>query len=565
MIKNRFFLTKKDYFLAIISAVFAYQINNYFGFIGINSADSFQTFDSGNRVLKGDLPFRDYWAASGGPIIDIMQSFFFKILGISWSTYVVHASILNAFFAISVYLYSRSNKISKNKSFLFAILSGILMYPAAGTPQVDHHTIIIGTISLILFFTFLKKKYFRLMVFLPLIFLLCFFIKQVPTTYYVATIVGISLIYAIFLKEYKVIIYLFFGSLFAFALLFLFLNLNNIFIADIYKQYISLTLDGASTRIDDRAKGLFVDNLFKIKYIILFLIPFIFLVIQNLYNKDLKNKENYFLDVYLFFCLIVSSCLHESYTDNQSVTFGLLPVYSILILSLTKENKSRALFYIFCALSLIIGLRLINENQIYIVLIAFLLLIYFFGKKFNISLKKTSSVIIIYTLLTSLLYFENIIRNRYWFDIVDPNWNNAIDAKEIDPKFSGLIWLSNEKNSPKEIFDIKDILSYLKSLNENYIIITNYQIYNSILDKKNYSPVKYWWNNFTYPSKENRYKNEFDNFFIKKININNVKKIIVAAEIKGVFKINEFEWLNKCAVKETQNKNFDIYNIINEC
>ena len=76
---NRFFLTKKDYFLAIISAVFAYQINNYFGFIGINSADSFQTFDSGNRVLKGDLPFRDYWAASGGPIIDIMQSFFFKI------------------------------------------------------------------------------------------------------------------------------------------------------------------------------------------------------------------------------------------------------------------------------------------------------------------------------------------------------------------------------------------------------------------------------------------------------------------------------------------------------
>ena len=113
-------------------------------------------------------------------------------------------------------------------------------------------------------------------------------------------------------------------------------------------------------------------------------------------------------------------------------------------------------------MSIIIGLRLINENQIYIVLIAFLLLIYFFGKKFNISLKKTSSVIIIYTLLTSLLYFENIIRNRYWFDIVDPNWNNAIDAKEIDPKFSGLIWLSNEKNSPKEIFDIKDILSAKK-------------------------------------------------------------------------------------------------------
>ena len=103
MIKNRFFLTKNDYFFIIITIICAYQINNYFGFIGINSADSFQTFDSGYRVMKGDLPFRDYWVVSGGPFIDIMQSFFFKVLGVSWSTYVIHASILNSIFLFWIY------------------------------------------------------------------------------------------------------------------------------------------------------------------------------------------------------------------------------------------------------------------------------------------------------------------------------------------------------------------------------------------------------------------------------------------------------------------------------
>ena len=93
----------------------ACQINNYFGFIGFNPGDSFQTFDSGHRVLKGDLPFKDYWVVSGGPLIDIMQSFVFKILGVSWSSFVIHASILNSIYSISIYFYARLTKLSKKK------------------------------------------------------------------------------------------------------------------------------------------------------------------------------------------------------------------------------------------------------------------------------------------------------------------------------------------------------------------------------------------------------------------------------------------------------------------
>ena len=141
---------------------------------------------------------------------------------------------------------------------------------------------------------------------------------------------------------------------------------EDIFIIDIYKQYVSLVISSFGTRIDSSSNELLIDNIFKIKYIIFLLIPFVFLIKQNLKKLDLRKEKNYFLDSYLFFGLMISSIIHESYTDNQSVTFGLLPIYAILILSLIKENKSKILFYIFCILTVVAVLLLINVNKIYL-------------------------------------------------------------------------------------------------------------------------------------------------------------------------------------------------------
>ena len=74
--KNKIILISNDYIIGIFTALVAYQINNYFGFIGLNPGDSFQTFDSGHRVLKGDLPFKDYWIITGF-LLDYIQSLFF--------------------------------------------------------------------------------------------------------------------------------------------------------------------------------------------------------------------------------------------------------------------------------------------------------------------------------------------------------------------------------------------------------------------------------------------------------------------------------------------------------
>ena len=566
MIKNKTTLILNDYIIGIVVAVVAYQINNYFGFIGLNPTDSFLIFGSGDRVLKGDLPFKDYWIVSGGPLIDIMQSFVFKILGVSWSSFVIHASILNSIFSISIFFYARLTKLSKKTSLFFAILSSFIMYPAAGTPQTDHHSIIIGSISLIFFIIFLKKKNYTPLFFFPIIFLGCFFIKQVPAAYYIILICLISLFYYLFEKQKEIIINLLLGSIIAFAVFFLILKINNILVLDVYKQYVALIIQGFNVRVDSYAKTLVFDNILKIKYIILLLIPFVVIVAQNLKKIELRKKESFYLDIYLYTGLIVSSALHESYTNNQSVTFGLLPIYSIIILSLIKENKGKILFYIFSVLSIIGVLRLINENEIYLILLIIFPLIYFFGSKYNISLKKTSSLVVVYTLLIALLYFETIVRNRYWHDIVNPNWDNAVAAEQIDLKLKGLVWLSGESNTQKEILNIKNNLSYLKSLDENYIIITNYQIYSAILDIQNFSPVRYWWNKLSYPSKGNKYRNEFDVFFQNKINKNNVKKIIVLSDINlENVDINEFEWLKDCTLRSQENGKIKILNVTTQC
>ena len=100
------------------------------------------------------------------------------------------------------------------------------------------------------------------------------------------------------------------------------------------------------------------------------------------------------------------------------------------------------------------------------------------------------------------------------------------------------------------------------------MLITEYQIYNLILDKKDYSPVKYWHLNASYPSKNHPQRNNFEIFFKKKIITNQINQIIIdnTAGFKSS-NLKEFEWLNSCVKKlDTTKHNFiDVFNIKINC
>ena len=89
-------------FLIIVIFFFSLFFNQYFGNRGIFPLDSFSHFDTGYRILNGEMPFRDFWVVSG-PLIDFLQAFLFLIFDVNWQTYLLNASILNGIFAAFTY------------------------------------------------------------------------------------------------------------------------------------------------------------------------------------------------------------------------------------------------------------------------------------------------------------------------------------------------------------------------------------------------------------------------------------------------------------------------------
>ena len=129
MISNK----SKEIIYLIILFLFSISFNQYYGYLGINPIDSFFSFNSGYDTLNGHYPFRDYWTITG-PFIDVVQAIFFKIFGVSWFSYVLHASIFNFIITISTFYTLYRFKLNIDYCFFYAFLVSILGYPSAGTP-----------------------------------------------------------------------------------------------------------------------------------------------------------------------------------------------------------------------------------------------------------------------------------------------------------------------------------------------------------------------------------------------------------------------------------------------
>ena len=193
---------KKKYTYPLIIFLFSISINQYYGYIGILPIDSFLIFNSGFDLLNGFYPFKDYWTIKE-PFIDLLQALFFKVLGVTWFSYVLHASIFNFIISLSTYFILRYFKLSADLSFLYSFCVAALTYPTAGTPFSDHHTLILCILSLYLFFISIKtnNKYFWF--FIPFLLGFSFLSKQAPTAYIILIISFLSLIYFSYKRDFS--------------------------------------------------------------------------------------------------------------------------------------------------------------------------------------------------------------------------------------------------------------------------------------------------------------------------------------------------------------------------
>lgn len=134
-------------FALIVLIILASTLTIRTGRLGFMPLDQSIIFDGGWRVLSGQVPFVDFFTPTG--LVPLyLQALMFKIMGVSWMAYVLHAALLNAVFAIFVYFMLRRIFRWNWVALYFALAAAFFLYPPMGTPYMDQHALVFTFVML---------------------------------------------------------------------------------------------------------------------------------------------------------------------------------------------------------------------------------------------------------------------------------------------------------------------------------------------------------------------------------------------------------------------------------
>ena len=447
--------------------------------------DNTVLFNGGYRVLKGYIPFSDYWLVTG-PLLDYLNAFFFKILGISWSTFIIHSSLFNTILAISSYYFFKKMDLSNLFSFTYSLLISILFYPTVGTPFVDHHStffIILAFYSLILAIKANNSNYYIL---IPTILSLSFLSKQTPAAYGIIIITILILLASFFFKKKRneILKKSILGSIIALGFLFIFFLITKINFNDFLIQYIYFATSIGGDRLGNYSFNIF-NEIIKYKFIAYFLFLLIFISIR-LKIKNLLSLDDSFI-LLISITLILLLIFHQMISLNQNFIFFLIPMLCGIAHSFYKKT--------------------FKSNHFLIVI--FLMCIFSTGK-----------------------YHLRFNEERKFNELENIDLSKAVDAKILDEKLKGLKWITylNPNRPLIELKNLKEAMNYFQEETSKKILITEYQIIAPILDIYDNSPNQWHHPSVSFPLEGNKYFNVYKKYFIAKIKEKKIKVIFETKE-----------------------------------
>jgi hypothetical protein len=480
MLRKKLTQNYKDIILVFLLSILSFLINYYYGFIGMMPMDNTVLFNGGYRVLKGYVPFSDYWLVTG-PLLDYLNAFFFKILGISWSTFIIHSSLFNSILAVTSYYFFKKLGLSNIFSFIYSLLISILFYPVVGTPFVDHHStffIILAFYSLILAIKSNNSNYYIL---IPSILFLSFLSKQTPAAYGIIIISILILLVSFFYKNKRkeILKKSIYGSIISLIFLFIFFLCTKINLNDFIQQYIFFASSIGEGRLENYSFNIF-NEIIKYKFIayFIFLLIFIFikLRIENLFNLD---DSFILLTIFMLALLLI---FHQMISLNQNFIFFIIPLLCGIVH--TFYNKIFKLNYLLIA--------------------TFIICIFSTGK-----------------------YHLRFNEERKFNELENVDLSKAIDAKILDNTLQGLKWITYlNPNEPQiELNNLKEAMNIFKKESSNKMLITEYQIIAPILDIYDNSPNQWHHPSVSFPLEGNEYFNEYKKYFISKIKKKKIQSI----------------------------------------
>ena len=517
------FHKKKKIFLSFILFFFSILFNQYYGYIGILPIDSFLVFNSGYDFLNGKLPFIDYWTIKE-PLLDAIQAIFFKIFGVSWFSYVLHASAINALISIFTFHTLYKLKLNINYCFIYSILVSTIAYTSAGTPYVDHHSSILSMISIFCFILALKTNLKVYWFLLPIFLVTAFLTKQAPAGHFILIVTFLTSIYFIFNFDIKKIMSAIFGLITILLIFLITLLISKISIVSFLEQYIFFPLSIGKSRLELFLFPLDFSRIF-LRYKLIHLSTLILIIVSI---KNILRDRKYLLNSEF---LITLSLIGASYA---LIAHQLMTVNGI---------------FIFFIIPILIGFSHIYYKN------------HFQNKKYIFNL------MLLFAFLSTAHYGHKYIHKRDFMDLSNAKRSDFISAEIISNKLNGLRWISclYPENPKKEITQLQEAINIIKDDKRNKSIITDYQFISVILSNYDFSPTQVWFiNHVSSYDKGSDYFKQYKNLLIKKFQNNKIKVAYVVKPLWGGDNVFENSINKNCFQKTEVTKILDSY-LFQEC
>ena len=508
--------------------IFSLAINQFFGNRGVYPIDSFGFFDPGYRVLNGEFPFKDYWVVSGATI-DYFQALLFWIFGTNWQSYVLQASILNAFFSIFTFIFFRELKLNLKSNFFYTICLSILAYPSSGTPFVDHHATYFSLIAVFFLILAIKRNDSIYWFFVPILLGMAFFSKQVPTAYLAISIFFIIIFNFFFNsknKNIKIILILLSSTFIFLTFVLLIFTLTETSLLSFFEQYFYYPLNIGEGRFGTYKIDL-KNSVYSFKFLHLVFLPFFIINLHKIMTEEGYFKNINFKIFIIFSLSFISLVLHQVFTKNQVFIFFLIPL--------------------FAAFSHIEIDKILKESVFKKTLIYTMLALCFFS---------------------TAKYHKRFNLDRKFHEMANINFKNSSPAKQLDNRFLGLKWITpigvEKEKVLQEIKSIKNIKNFLKNDKREKMLVTQYAFFSILLDENLNAPSRWYPTDGTgFPSKGSKYYDNYVNFLIDLIKGKKIKVIYITGDVSTEA---IFNYINpNCFEKEIIFPNLTSYLLKKDC
>lgn len=498
-------MIKKKIFYSLILLAASFYATFYSANRGILPIDSFAFFDTGYLVSEGLHPLKDFWVTTG-ILVDYIQSLFFKLFGVTWSSYIMHSATFNFALSIFFFFFFYYSKLNIELSFFYSLAISLLFYPTMGTPFAYHHALFFSILSIMVLYLIIKYNYKIFWFSLPILMLLSFLCMQTPSSYVNLLIIIYLFYHFIKKRDFKNYNFFFLGIFVSIIIIFLYFYFSGVTVSNFLNQYILFPLSIGGNRILGN-DGAFVTLSSKLslksivgdfKFIYFTLIIFTYVLFEN--HRNLKKENNFeIFFIFVFFSLIL--IFNQLITANQ--------------------------IYIFCLIPILAGI-----SNIYIMK----------------DLKKKTLIPFVLVLIVSISgikYFDRFAIDRKFIDLENIDLNDSFAASKINSKFSNLHWktVHFSSNPKKELANLKLAIKEIQNDPRKIMIISHYQFFSALLDK-NLNNLNRWYtyDNNSYPLENNKYSNVYKDFINKKIKDNKIETIyIIDASGKGWLKFSNFQ------------------------